>query len=241
MIGKLTSLVSATLRALGDPRPDHGTPEARSARLLMMLALQRVEVLGYDEFHHVINSDTNKIAHDAGEAIKSILNAKICRTVLCGVSHADRVVHSNSQLSGRLRTIVTMTPADWRDPNQRRLFRVFLNAIESALGLPSPSELGSIPVAHRIHHFSRGLSGLAHNLIREALLLRYLEGEVAPCITTDLLARAADRLLLREPVRRINAFRVMPPEEYEPAPMYESLKEPSQRGRGRGGRHVDHD
>ncbi|GAC1343555.1 MAG: hypothetical protein NVSMB18_19590 [Acetobacteraceae bacterium] len=237
---KLTSLVSATLRAMGDPRPDYGTPEARTARVLKLLELQRVEVLIYDEFHHVINSDTDKIAYDAGEAIKSILNEKICRVVLCGVSHADRVVHSNEQLPGRLRTIVRMVPADWRDANQRRTFRVFLHAIESALGLPSPSELGSIPVAHRIHHFSRGLCGFAHNLIREALLLRYLEGEVVPCITTDLLARAADSLLLREPVRRINAFRVTPPEEYEPAPMYESLKEPS-RGRGRGGRHADHD
>ena len=236
---RLTSLVSATLRALGDPRPDYGTPEARTARLLSVLLIQRVEVLIYDEFQSVINSDTDKIAYDAGDAIKSICNAKICKVVLAGVTHATRVIHTNTQLPGRVRTIVEMRPMDWRNPNDRRDFRVFLNAIEKALGLPVRSELGSLDTAHRIHHFSRGLYGYAHNLIREALLLRFIEGETAPCLNTDLLTRAADRLLLREPAKRINAFRQKPPEDYEAAPMFESLKEPSRHKRKQGDKDVE--
>ena len=233
---KLTSLVSTTLRALGDPRPDHGTPEARTDRMLNLLGRQRVEILIYDEFQHLIDSDTDKIAYDAGDAVKSLCDAKVCKVVLCGVTHAERVIHSNTQLPGRTRKPVYMTPADWRDPVQRLAFQIFLNEIEKALGLPSPSGLGSLETAHRIHHFARGLYGFAHNLIREALLKRYLEGEVAPCLNTDLITRAADDLLLREPVKRINAFRQTPPEIYDPAPMFESLKEPGRRGGAEGGK-----
>ena len=241
---RLTSLVSATLRALGDPRPDHGTPEARMDRMLKMLERQRVEILIYDEFQHLINSDTDKIAYDAGDAVKSICDAKVCKVVLSGVTHAERVIHTNTQLPGRTRSPVYMRPLDWRDPAERLAFQIFLNEIEKALALPSPSGLGSLGIAHRIHHFARGLYGYAHNLLREALLIRYLEGEVAPCLNTDLLTRAVDDLLLREPVTRINAFRTAPPEDYEPAPMFESLKEPRRRagaegGKARGGKHAD--
>ena len=241
---RLTSLVSATLRALGDPRPDHGTPEARMDRMLKMLERQRVEILIYDEFQHLINSDTDKIAYDAGDAVKSICDAKVCKVVLSGVTHAERVIHTNTQLPGRTRSPVYMRPLDWRDPAQRLAFQIFLNEIEKALALPSPSGLGSLGIAHRIHHFARGLYGYAHNLLREALLIRHLEGEVAPCLNTDLLTRAVDDLLLREPVKRINAFRTAPPEDYEPAPMFESLKEPRRRagaegGKARGGKHAD--
>jgi hypothetical protein len=240
---RLTSVVSATLRELGDPRPDHGTPEARMDRMLKLLERQRVEVLIYDEFQHLINSDTDKIAYDAGDAVKSLCDAKVCKVVLSGVTHAERVIHTNTQLPGRARKPVYMVPADWRDPLQRLAFQIFLNEIERALGLPGPSGLGSLATAHRIHHFARGLYGFAHNLVREALLRRYLEGEVAPCLTTDLLARAADDLLLREPVKRINAFRVDPPEDYDPAPMFESLKEPRRRervhGKTAGGKHAN--
>lgn len=236
---KLPSLVSTTLRTLGDPRPDYGTPEARMDRMLKLLERQRVEVLLYDEFQHLIDSDTDKIAYNADDAVKSICDAKVCKVVLCGVTHAERVIHTNSQLPGRTRKPVYMTPADWRDPVEQVAFQIFLNEIEGALGLPARSDLGALGTAHRIHHSSRGLYGYAHNLIREALLIRYLEGEVAPCLNTDLLTRAADDLLLRERVRRENAFRISPPQDYDPAPMFESLKEPRRRENAKGGKNAN--
>lgn len=233
------SLVSATLRAMGDPRPDHGSPTDRSARLIHLLRMQRTELVIYDEFQHLIDSDTDKIAYKAADTVKSILEAGVSRVVLCGVTHAERVLHTNTQLIGRARAPVYMTPTDWRDKEQRLAFRVFLNELEKKLGLPSPSGLSELGTAHKIHHFARGLYGHAHNLIREALLNRHLDGDRAPCITEDLLARAADGLLLREPTRRLNAFRQTPPQEYEPAPMFESLKEPPRSKRQKGDEDVE--
>ena len=237
---RLHSLISATLREMGDPRPDHGTPGHRTARALKLMELQQIEVVIYDEFQHLIDSDTDKIAYKAGDTVKSILNAGLCRVVMSGVTHAERVLHTNSQLIGRTRPSVYLQPLDWRDPDQRLEFRVFLNEIEKALGLPEPSGLSSVETAHRIHHFARGLNGYAHKLIREALVIRFTEGEITSCITEDQLTRAADRLLLIEPTRRLNAFRTMPPDEYGPAEMFESLKEPPRRKRkSRGGADVE--
>lgn len=231
---RLHSLISATLRAMSDPRPDHGKPGARTERALRLIENQRTEVLILDEFQHLIDSDTDKIAYKAGDSVKSILEAGTCRVVMSGVTHAQRVLHTNGQLIGRSRPPIYLHPTDWRDNRQRLDFRVFLNEIERSIGLPSPSQLGGLARAHRIHHFARGLNGYAHKLIREALLLRHVEGEQTPCVTDDQLARSADRLLLNEPARRINPFRTAPPEDYDPAPMFESLKEPPRAKRVKG-------
>jgi Bacterial TniB protein len=119
---RLHSLISATPRAMGDPRSDHGTPGARTDHALRIMNLQQIEVLIYDEFQHLIDFDTDKIAYKAWDTVKSILNAGKSR-VMSGVTHAERVLHTNSQLIGRTRTSVYIDLTDWRDPNQRLEFR----------------------------------------------------------------------------------------------------------------------
>lgn len=233
------SLTSALLREVGDPRPDHGSPADRSARLRFLLEQQGVRLVIFDEFQHLIDSDTDKIAYRSAETFKTLLEDNVCPYVVCGVSHAERVLNADTQLQNRVHLKVKMYPADWRLERDRTDFRVFLNALEDAVQLPTHSGLGELETAHRIHHFSRGLYGNASNLVREALLIRYRNGDITPCITREQCAVAADHLLTREPEGRLNPFRIDPPAEYAPAPMYENLKEPKPRRARREADDVD--
>jgi len=219
-----SALLTATLAALGDPNPASGTPTEREMRVVNHLGRQCVELLCFDEVNHLIDSDSDKIGYRAANLIKALLNYGVCPIVLTGVTHAKRIVDTNEQLQGRSRPTVTMRPLDWRNQNQRLEFKVFLHQLEKAMALPAPSQLGEDSLAHRIHHFSRGLPGYALDLLAEALIYREEAGNVAPCLTLELLREAADGLLLREPVRRLNALREDPPDSYEPAPMFDALK-----------------
>lgn len=219
-----SALLTAMLAALGDPNPASGSPTQREMRVVNHLRRQCVELLCLDEVNHLIDSDSDKIGYRAANLIKALLNHGVCPIVLTGVTHAKRIVDTNEQLQGRSTPTVTMRPLDWRDEKQRLEFKVFLHKLEQAMALPAPSKLGEDTLAHRIHHFSRGLPGYAVDLLSEALILREEEGDVLPSLTLKLLQMAADGLLLREPVRRLNALRETPPDKYEPAPMFDALK-----------------
>lgn len=225
------SLLTMTLHALGDPRPGSGEPTVRELRVIGHLRSQEVKLLCFDEVNHLIDSDSDRIGYKAANVIKSIMLERVCPVVLTGVTHARRVLDTNPQLSGRSRALIEMRPFDWRVDADRIEFIAFLGLVERQMGLPEPSHLNHPETAHRIHHVSRGLPGHAVHLIWFALEEREDDGNRTPCITGKQLTDAADRLLLREPTRRTNAFRVAPPDAYAPAPMYEALKEP--RGKGR--------
>ena len=191
----------------------------------------------FDEFQHLIDSDTDRIAYRAADTVKTLLENNVCPLVMCGVSHAERVLHTNGQLMNRARPTVMMRPANWGSQDDQLAFRLFLNELEDVLGLPTQSGLAELGTAHRIHHVSRGLYGHASNLVREALLRRHLAGNTTSCITREQLAEAADGLLSREPVMRLNAFRTAPPERYDPAPMFEIFKESVGRRKRNGEAH----
>ncbi|MDQ2102881.1 TniB family NTP-binding protein [Azospirillum isscasi] len=192
----LRSLASTMLATLGDLVPSRGNQVEMTVRVQGLLRKLGVELVILDEIHHLIHSSTHKIAYDAAEWIKGMLNANICPFVLAGQPYADRIVASNPQLRRRCEGEVYLPSYDWEDERQRTEFRVVLNALEHALELPGASRPGSYDTALR----------------REL-----------PCLSHELLAEATDWLRVREDRRLVNPFRVPSIRPVRPAERNEAL------------------
>jgi energy-coupling factor transporter ATP-binding protein EcfA2 len=204
------------LTLLGDANPKHGLLPMRFKRLVRLME-GNYDIIFIDEFHRLINSDTQRVEKEAADWVTLFLNAKICPVVMVGEMKCERVFVDSPQFEGRTLATVPMRPYDWANLSDRAEYRGLLMAWEGLLEFPKPSELGKLDCALRIYVFSRGLMRQTSHLISTAALLAKMDG--SPCISTEHLADAVDRIRIGARAREPNSFRVDTVKAVKPAPM----------------------
>ena len=201
----LRKMQSQLLHDLGDPDPSHGDPVERDRRITLLL--DGADVLVFDEVQRLVNLETGNVMKDAAAWVTNLQNKCICPIVLAGESHTVMVFEGVVYAEGRLLGQVDVDPYDWRTESVE--FRVFLQQLESQLGLAGKSDLGVPDTALRLHMFSAGRIGLVANVVSEARALVRKRG--GDSITLEDLAKASDRTRIGAARRRPNPFRVANP------------------------------
>lgn len=189
--------------------------------VLFHLNEQEVRVIIFDDVQHIIDRASAKIAYAVADWIKIIIDESQCGVIVMGLTHAERVLMTNSQLERRAEPVIYLRPYDWRDEKQRLAYRMFLREVDKTLELPILSDLGATDTAKRIYHFSRGLKGDTMHLIWEAYK-RALDAD-RPAITHDLFADAVDAFRVGAKQRLINPFREATIGPVVPASMYDDF------------------
>src|SRR4051812_1900992 len=84
-----------------DTQPEKGNENVLLERANEYLLAAQVEILIFDEFHHVLLCDTEKKAYAVGEAVKWMLIKGPCPIVLAGTERAWSPFRANPQLVRR--------------------------------------------------------------------------------------------------------------------------------------------
>lgn len=157
-----------------------GTEATLQPRVRQLLTLCGCELLVLDEIHHVIHSESAKVAESVGETIKRMLIKGVCPIVLSGIEDANRIF-KNKQLLQRAVPAVTLAPLSITNPADMTLFIEFLAdyliEMEKA-GVATNAKVlvhGDVPSC--LLEVSQGVLGAVCNLLKEAVRIMTYAGK----------------------------------------------------------------
>lgn len=157
-----------------------GTESTLLRRALQLLKLSCCELLVLDEVHHLIHSESAKVADAVGETIKRNLIKGVCPIVLSGIETA-RMVLKNKQLQQRAIPEVTLSPLSVTNPADMELFMEFLAGYSVEMTRAGAANNATVLVNEDIPscllEVSQGILGAACNLLKEAVRVMTYEGK----------------------------------------------------------------
>lgn len=203
-------LAEVMLAALGDPAPSKGTLQSMTRRVENFLQQRGVELVMLDEFQHLVDrqNSADRVAYDAADWIKGLLNKRICPIVLSGTELASIVIEANEQLKRRCSSIIHLQPLPFGTQEERRYFRAILQEFDNALPFDEPSDLAKAEMAARIHSATGGLVGRVSHLLTMAC--RKALSEDLPCLDMRVLGDAWAAVTTTSS-RAVNPFRTKTP------------------------------
>ena len=164
-------LVKVLLKAIGDPLYSKGTTIDQTDRLYGLLNDCQVELIFLDEFHHFIDSDSNKVLKNVCNWLKTLILETKIPIVLFGLPESEKILTvDNWQLSRRFNYRHSLIPFP-RTESGLELFRQFLSDVESQLPLLKESELAEKLLSERIYYATDGTIGHVMTLIRKGATL----------------------------------------------------------------------
>jgi len=150
----------------------------RRARQLLMLSC--CDLLVLDEWHHLVHTDSEKVADAVGETTKRMLIKGVCPMVLSGTEDA-RKVFKNKQLQQRAIPEVTLSPLSATNPADVELFINFLTGycveMERTGAARNATVLLDGDVPSCLLEVSQGVLGAACNLLKEAVRVMTYSGK----------------------------------------------------------------
>lgn len=190
-------MTSALLDALGDPLAFKGTQPEMNARLQNFLADCGVQLVILDDFHHLIDKQTNRILRDVSEWLKVLIkNTRIVYLVVGIEGEVERILNANKQLS-RLFVREHLLPFSWEpeDPDSIADFARLISYVQTVLDLKL-AEAEAWPVLlFRIHLATGGVMSNILNLFRYARRLQQRQGLEGEPLSLALLADAYQQRL----------------------------------------------
>lgn len=163
-------LVELMLRALGDPRFDAGTENAKTIRLKTLMLNVFTLMVMIDEFQHFYDKGSHKVMHHVADWLKILVDdCKVALTV-AGLPSCRAVLDQNEQLAGRFLSPIFMPRFDWKNADHRDEFIGILGAFQESIGvhLDLP-RLDSIDMAFRCYCATGGLIGYLTKFLRQAV------------------------------------------------------------------------
>ncbi|MCD9186338.1 MAG: TniB family NTP-binding protein [Pyrinomonadaceae bacterium] len=210
------NMVTALLSALGDPLADKGTTYSKTLRLFNLLRQCQVEIIIIDEFHHVIDGDSDKVLYTVSDWLKQLINEAKLPIILVGLPHSIKILEANPQLKRRFAMREELSNFKWvkgkgskRDDNHEETdtdeetastpetesdndFKAFLKILDETLPLADNSHLAGAPIAYRIWKATSGNVNRTMKLVRYAAKSALKSSEEK--VTNELLKRAYERI-----------------------------------------------
>ncbi|MBX3060839.1 MAG: TniB family NTP-binding protein [Anaerolineae bacterium] len=196
-------MAAAMLEELGDPGAHKGPQWSMNSRLVSFLKDCDVRLVILDDFHHLIDCETNRILEKVSDWLKVLIKrAKIPFLVVGTDGDVQRILQANKQLS-RLFIREELEPFAWdiNNPATIQTFAAFISYAEHTLNIQLADELPREEILYRLHWATNGVMNNMMNLLRKAARLN--NGH--PAITLPILAQAYDERL-RAHVGKENPF-----------------------------------
>jgi hypothetical protein len=199
-------LAARFLEVLGDPGANRGTLWSMNSRLIHFLHACEVQLVILDDFHHLIDKETNRVLEQVSDWLKVLIKETHVPFLVVGLEGTvRRILDTNAQLSRLFAVRATLHPFGWdpQEPETLQEFARFVTFAEQEIGLPLSTEIGREELLARLHEATRGVVGNLMNLLRYGVVLA--EQQQAPTLTLEILS-AAFTLRLAEHMRRASPF-----------------------------------
>jgi energy-coupling factor transporter ATP-binding protein EcfA2 len=199
-------MAARLLEVLGDPGAHHGTLWSMNSRLIHFIHACEVRLVILDDFHHLIDRETNRVMDKVSDWLKVLIKEANVPFLVVGLDDTvRRILDSNTQLSRLFAIRETLRPFQWdeQNPGSIQEFTAFVAFAESRIGIPLTDEVERKDLLYQIHLATNGVVGNVMNLLRFGVVLA--QQRQADHITLEIFSDAF-ALRLAEHVHRGNPF-----------------------------------
>jgi hypothetical protein len=198
-------MASAALEALGDPAAHKGTVQKKTSRLANLILDCETEMVTFDDFHNLINHDTDRVVGSASNWLKYLIKWTKKPFLVIGIEgRVRRILDSNPELSRLFAVRETLRPFAWDSADDIEEFSIFVFCAEDIIGMKISPELDRLNMLYKMHYGTRGVAANVMNLLRSASRKALARGSHS--IEAEDLAGAFDRVLREHVQRPINPF-----------------------------------
>ncbi|MCL4294080.1 MAG: ATP-binding protein [Anaerolineae bacterium] len=204
------------LRVLGDPAADKGTLPAMNARLIGLIKDCGVQLVILDDFHHLIDSETNHILSAVSDWLKVLIKETKAPFLVVGIEgKVELILEANAQLARLFAARQTLQPFAWEPAQTATIeeFATFIEYVEQAK-LPLAQAMPRTELLYRIYYATGGVVANIMNLMNLAAVLagERGQGEIGP----DILSLAFKKRLARPMRGKVNPFELDWNERFTP-------------------------
>jgi hypothetical protein len=199
-------MAAKLLQVLGDPAANHGTLWSMNSRLVHFIRTCEVQMIILDDFHHLIDKETNRVLGNVSDWLKVLIKETNIPFLVVGVEGTvRRILDANAQLSRLFAIRETLYPFQWdaRNPETIKEFLTFVAFAERLIGVRLTEEIEREDLLYRIYYATDGVVGNVMNLLRYAVALAQQREEET--LTLELLSQAFN-MRLAEHVRKKSPF-----------------------------------
>jgi hypothetical protein len=208
-------MAATMLAQLGDPAAHRGTLWSMNFRLIRLMIDCRVELVILDDFHHLIDKETNRILEQISDWLKVLIKETGLPFLVVGIAgKVESILEANAQLSRLFAVRETLEPFRF-DPADQASIQEFAHLVryaEQAIATPLPDTLPHLELLSRLHYATQGVVGNLMNLLRYAALLTRQEHQSR--ITLATLALAFDKRLAKHIKAATNPFVTLGGEQF---------------------------
>lgn len=166
-------MASTMLEYLGDPAASRGTLWSMNSRLIRLMIACKVEIAILDDFHHLIDCETNKVLAKVSDWLKVLIKETGLPFLVVGIEDTvERILDVNPQLSRLFAVRETLEPFQWDVSDEACVceFARFVQYAERAIGIVLTDELPRVELLYRLHCATGGVVANLMNLLRYAAL-----------------------------------------------------------------------
>lgn len=203
----IRDLASNILWRMEDPAYDRGTRASMTMRLVNLIKACGVELVILDDFHHLIDSETNHILAQVSDWLKVLIKETGVPFLVVGIEgKVEVILQANSQLSRLFAVRETLDPFSWNPARLEtiREFARFVEYVEQATEKTLPHDLPRMEMLYRVHYATAGVVGNLMNLMRYAALLAEERGR--SILDLGLLSLAFQKRLAKHLKNRVDPF-----------------------------------
>jgi energy-coupling factor transporter ATP-binding protein EcfA2 len=200
-------MAARMLEVMGDPAAHKGPLWAMNTRLTHLIQACEVQIVILDDFHHLIDKETNRVLETVSDWLKVLIKETNVPFLVVGIEgKVEPILRANAQLSRLFAVRETLHPFRW-DPSDEETvkeFAAFVKCTERGIGVSLSDELPQVEFLHRLHYATDGVVGNVMNLMRFGALLTQKQG--AGVLTLALLEQAFDKRLRKHMAKSVNPF-----------------------------------
>jgi len=209
------TMASVMLEQLGDPAAHIGAIGPMNSRLINLLKACKVELVILDDFHHLIDTETDRVLAKVSDWLKVLIKETGIPFMVVGIEgKVERILRANPQLSRLFAARETLVPFVWQPEQQDTIqnFHVFVGTIEKSIGKNLTQSLPRTDLLYRIFYSTNGVVGNVMNLLRYAVMLA--EERSATSLDLDTLALAFEKRMSKHLPDKQNPFLVAASERF---------------------------
>jgi hypothetical protein len=225
-------MAATMLASLGDPAAHSGALWSMNFRLVRLMKACQVELVILDDFHHLIDKETNRILEQVSDWLKVLIKETNIPFLVVGIEgKVERILEANAQLSRLFAARQTLEPLRYEPSSDTSLqeFARFVQYATEALTIGLPDTLPRAELLLRLHLATRGVVGNLMNLLRYAAWLTRQQHQDTIALST--LAAAFDKRLSKHLKNQPNPFLSAPGEPIVSVPASQTTAKRPHRNR----------